>query len=247
MAGFSNGKLILDPSSITTSSGENNNVSAMGSLLLVTPANNNDSITGLDPGTNDAALLFIVNIHSSNNLLLKYNSSSSTSGNRIFTYNAANQNLAPYQTALAGYDTVNTRWHIIKFPDNRNFTNNASHTIQTVAASANGFQLSTTRDTDVTYSVTITIAVQIGVATNVGGYVVLEVAATNSATAGDWQEISRVGMSNNIGLALALSSTETVSGSLKGVVPTGYYARLRSVNSNGTPTYAYNSGQEVLL
>lgn len=130
----------------------------------------------------------------------------------------------------------------------RSFTNNPSaKTIQTVAASANGFQLSSTRDSQVSYSVTVTSLVQIGAATNVSGYVVLEVAATNSSTAGDWQEIARVGTGQNISLALALGSTQTVSGDLAGMVPIGYYARLRSVNTNGNPTYAYNSGQEVLL
>lgn len=127
------------------------------------------------------------------------------------------------------------------------FTNNASHSIVTVAAAANGFQLSSTRNTSVNYSVTVTTAVQIGVATNISGYVVLEIAATNSSTAGDWQEIGRFGGGQNISLALALASTQTASGQISGNVPAGYYARLRSVNANGTPTYAYNSGQEILL
>lgn len=127
------------------------------------------------------------------------------------------------------------------------FTNNASHSIVTTAAAANGFQLSSTRDAFVTYSVTVTTSVQIGVGTNVSGYVLLEIAATNSSTAGDWQEIGRTGNGQNIGLALALSSAQTTPAQVSGIVPIGYYARLRSVNSNGTPTYAYNSGQEVLL
>lgn len=130
----------------------------------------------------------------------------------------------------------------------KSFANNQStKTIQTVAASANGFQVSSTRDAFVSYSVSVTTVVQIGVGTNVSGYIALEVAATNSSTAGDWVEISRSGSGQNIGLALALSSTQVTSGSVSGTVPAGYYARLRSVNSNGTPTYAYLSGQEVLF
>lgn len=129
----------------------------------------------------------------------------------------------------------------------RSFDNAPSHSIVTTAAAANGFQLSSTRDSIVHYSITTTTVVQIGVGTNVSGYVLLEIAATNSTTASDWKEIGRTGNGQNIGLALALSSTQTTPGQLGGVVPTGWYARLRSVNVSGVPTYAYNSGQEVLL
>ncbi len=130
---------------------------------------------------------------------------------------------------------------------NPSFTNNASRSLVTVAAAANGVQISSTRVVLVSYSVTITATVQIGVVTNVSGYVVLEIAATNSATAGDWQEIARIGNGQNVGLALALSLTQAVTLTLNGIVPTGYYSRLRSVNTNGTPTYTYVSGQEVLI
>lgn len=112
---------------------------------------------------------------------------------------------------------------------------------------ATGFQVSSTRDAIANYSVTITTAVQIGVVTNVEGYVALEIAPTNSATAGDWVEIGRVTQANNIALALALSSTQKGGGQIGGVIPAGYYAKLRTVNTSGTPTYALNSGQEVQL
>lgn len=127
------------------------------------------------------------------------------------------------------------------------FTNNASRTIQTVAAAANGWQLSSTRMAEASYSVTISAAVQIGVITNVEGLVVLEVCATNSATAGDWQEVARMANGQNISLAVALAMTQKTSGQLRCKVPAGYYVRLRSSNVAGTPTFAYNSGQEVLM
>lgn len=129
----------------------------------------------------------------------------------------------------------------------RSFNNSPSHSIVSVAAAANGFQVSSTRDSIVNYSVTITTAVQIGLVANVDGYVVLEIASTNSATAGDWAEIGRTPQAQNVGLALALSSTQKGGGQVGGVIPAGYFGRLRSINTAGTPTYAYNSGQEVLL
>lgn len=129
----------------------------------------------------------------------------------------------------------------------RSFTNNASRTIQTVAASANGWQISSTRDSHVSYAVTVSCAVQIGVVTNVEGYVAIEVAATNSSTAGDWQEVGRMTNGQNISLALALATTVKVGGMLTGLVPAGFYVRIRSVNTSGTPTFSYISGQEVIL
>lgn len=125
----------------------------------------------------------------------------------------------------------------------RVFGNTPARTIQTVAAQANGFRLSTTLDTLVNYSVAITTTATIGVAAS--GVVVLEVCATNSAAAGDWQEIGRVSVGQTISVAVALQSIGISSGQLSGIVPAGYYARLRSSNVSGTPTYTYNSGQEV--
>lgn len=129
----------------------------------------------------------------------------------------------------------------------KSFANNVSHTFVSTAASANGFQVSALREAIVCYAITASAAVQIGVATNVSGHVLLEIAATNSVTASDWQEVGRVGTGQLIGLAIALSSTQTVSGQLGCVLPAGYWARLRTVNVSGVPVYTYNSGQEVII
>lgn len=129
------------------------------------------------------------------------------------------------------------------------FNNAPARTIQTVAASGNGWRPTggDTRNYHVSYSVTISCAVQIGVVTNVEGYVVLETATTNSSTAGNWTEIARVTDGNNIALAIALSTTQKVGGNLSAIIPAGSYVRIRSVNVSGTPTYVSNSGQEVLF
>lgn len=121
---------------------------------------------------------------------------------------------------------------------------NVSRSIVTTAGAANGWQVSSTREAHVSYGVTIQCAVQIGLVTNVDGYLVLEMAPTNSTTASDWVEVTRVSASQNIALAIALSSTQKSGGTLSGVVPAGYYTRIRSVTVAGTPTYTYNSGQE---
>lgn len=125
------------------------------------------------------------------------------------------------------------------------YTNNASRTIQTVAGAANGWQLSSTRDATVRYSVTINSTVSL--AGNQTGYVVIEVAATNSSTAGDWQEVGRVASGQSGALVIGLTLNQVGGGQLNADVPAGYYVRIRSVNTAGTPTYTYNSGQEKLI
>lgn len=109
---------------------------------------------------------------------------------------------------------------------------------------ATGFQVSSTRDAMVSYSTKITTTATI--AGGQEGYVVLEIAPTNSATAGDWKEVARVTNGQALSLALTLQSIQPISGSLSAMVPAGYYVKVRSVNTTGTPSYSMVSGQEVL-
>lgn len=127
----------------------------------------------------------------------------------------------------------------------RSFNNTPSHSIQTVAAAANGFQISSTKDTMVSYSVLITVTASI--ASGQSGSVVLEICSTNSSTASAWIAIGTISSSQTYTLALALQGIQGAGGVLAGIVPAGYYARLRSINTTGTPTYSYVGGQEVIL
>ena len=163
-----------------------------------------------------------------------------TTNNNIYDYKGGNNGSYVWDLRVG---TNNISNYVLA----HSFNNTASHSIVSTAAAANGFQVSSSRDSLVNYSVTITTAVQIGVITSVDGYVVLEIAPTNSSTAGDWIEIGRTPQAQNVSLAIALASTQKGGGQIGGIIPAGYYARLRSVNVAGTPTYAYNSGQEVLL
>lgn len=123
--------------------------------------------------------------------------------------------------------------------------NNApSHALQTVAAAANGFQLSSTRPSMVNYNVSVSSTATIaGAAT---GSVVLEIAATNSVTATDWKTIGVVGNSQTVTLAIALQSIQVISGQVGGFVPAGWYVRLRSITTTGTVSFSYLSGQEAV-
>lgn len=127
----------------------------------------------------------------------------------------------------------------------RSFNNAPGRSIVTVAASANGFQISSTRDSAASYSVTINTSSTLSGGS--AGYVVLEICPTNSAVAANWIEIARTADGQANGLIVGLTLNQVGGGVINGIVPATYYARLRSVNTTGTPSYTYNSGQEVLL
>lgn len=110
---------------------------------------------------------------------------------------------------------------------------------------ATGFQVSSTRDALVSYNATIVSTATIAGAQS--GTVVLEVASTNSATAGDWKEVARFTNGQALSLAITLQSVQTMAGNLTGFIPKGYYAKLRTINNLGTPSFSYNSGQEMLM
>lgn len=106
------------------------------------------------------------------------------------------------------------------------------------------FQPSSTRDCLVNYSVDITTSITL--TTGQSGTVFLEIASDSGFTT-NVQELGRFLNGNTGTLTLGLSLTQSVTGTLSGYVPAGYYARLRTVNNTSTPTFTYRSGQEVLL
>lgn len=142
------------------------------------------------------------------------------------------------------YDLTANRSWTIATPSTWSYNNAPGRSIVTTAAAANGFQVSSTRNADVTYSVTISTTVSLS--GNAVGYTVLEISPTNSSTAGDWVEISRVASGQSGTLVIGLVLSQTGGGVINGSIPAGWYARLRSVNTSGTPTFTYISGQEVM-
>jgi len=106
-----------------------------------------------------------------------------------------------------------------------------------------GWQISASRNSEVNYSVSIATALSL--TGGAAGYVSLETAADSGFTT-SLQEIGRVTNSQTGTLTIGLALNQTISGALSGFVPAGNYVRLKSVNTTGTPTYAFIVGQETL-
>lgn len=106
------------------------------------------------------------------------------------------------------------------------------------------FQISATRNAQVSYSVQITVTASIAGGQN--GDVILEIASDSGFT-GNVQTLAISGLGQTYTLAVALQGVQPQTGVVSGFVPAGYYARLRTVNNVGTPSFSYRAGQEVLL
>jgi len=124
-------------------------------------------------------------------------------------------------------------------------TNKPVRTASLASRSLNtAYQLSATRDAFVSYSVDI--ATTLSLTAGQQGTVYLEIANDATFTAGV-QELARFVNGNTGTLTIGLALSQNVTGALGGYVPAGKYARLRTQNNTGTPTFTYRSGQEVLL
>lgn len=107
-----------------------------------------------------------------------------------------------------------------------------------------GYQISTERDSFVSYSVDVSCTLSL--VTGQSGTVYLEI-ADNSGFSVNLQEVARFVNANSGTLTLGLNLTQAVTGTLSGFVPAGKYVRLRTANNVGTPMFNYRSGQEVLV
>lgn len=112
------------------------------------------------------------------------------------------------------------------------------------STSGGGTQISSTKSSQVRHTVSSSATATIGGAAT--SYVVLETAATNSATAGDWTEIGRVGTENTVTLAIVLNSISKGVGMLVADLDPGEWYRLRQLGT-GTHSEAVLSGSKTIF
>lgn len=106
------------------------------------------------------------------------------------------------------------------------------------------FQISTSSDVSVNYSVDI--AATLSLTTGQVGTIILEY-ADNSGMSTNVIEVGRYVNGNAGSLAIGLNLTQTSTANIGGMIPAGKYVRIRTINTTGTPTFTYRSGQEILL
>lgn len=106
------------------------------------------------------------------------------------------------------------------------------------------FQISTTRDALVSYSVDIATSVSL-----VGGAVgtVFIEYADDSGFTTNVKEIGRTVNGNTGTLVVGLTLNQIATAQITGIVPLAKYVRLRTANTTGTPTFTFRSAEEVLL
>lgn len=114
----------------------------------------------------------------------------------------------------------------------------AARTLNTI------FQVDPARNSLVIYSIQITVTASI--AGGQSGDVILEI-ASNAGFTLNVQTVSISGLGQTYTLAIALQGVQPQTGMVAGFIPAGYYARLRTVNTIGTPAFIYRAGQEILL
>lgn len=106
------------------------------------------------------------------------------------------------------------------------------------------FQPSSTRNVLAIYTVQLTITASITGGQN--GDVILEIASDSGFTT-NVQTIGVSGFGQTYTLAIALQGVQPDKRQVMGIIPAGYYARLRTINNTGTPSYSYVAGQEILI
>lgn len=152
-------------------------------------------------------------------------------------------------TGTSGASTYNTGTGALNIPiytpASRAFTNGQSRTVVT-NQTANGTQLSTTRDAQVRGIVSIQNTTTIGGPSQ--GSIVFEICATNSATGTDWVTVDILDSRSTATLAVVLNLIQYLGKAIGGMIPAGWYHRYRATTAAGTITYSTTAScQEVLL
>lgn len=106
------------------------------------------------------------------------------------------------------------------------------------------FQPSTVSDTLGIYSVSV--ACTLSLSGGQAGSIVLEY-ADNSAFTSNVKTAAQLSNANTGTLTIGLNTLQTMGGVVSGIIPVGKWARLRTVNTTGTPTQTSISSQEILF
>lgn len=102
------------------------------------------------------------------------------------------------------------------------------------------YQISSTRYT--TISVSPQVSCSLSLTGGQAGEAILEISANGSS---GWIYCGQVSASNTGTLTIGLNTVQISGGELRQNLPPGYYWRLRTNNTTGTPTFTFNGGNEI--
>jgi len=110
------GYFTLNNTSAPAAFGANQNDYALNaniSALLVSSSVASVDITGIVNSSGNGRIVPIINVGTSNNVVLKHQSTSSSAANRFVLPNATDLTLAPGEAATLFYFTANSRWYVM--------------------------------------------------------------------------------------------------------------------------------------
>lgn len=141
--------------------------------------------------------------------------------------------------SVVATNATDDAWVVVPYPGSitRSFSN-PTRTLNTA------FQISTSQDAEVSYSVDISTSVSLS--GGAVGTVYLRYADDSGFTT-SVVEVGRTVNGNTGTLVIGLTLNQTVTGQINGIVPSGKYVKLITENTTGTPTFSFRSSQEVLI
>jgi hypothetical protein len=113
-------------------------------------------------------------------------------------------------------------------------------TISTARIMNTAYRISTTGNTDI--NVCFSISCNLSLSGGQAGEVYLE---TSSDGITNWQRRGMIPASNTGSLTVGLNTTQVSGGQLSALLPAGWYWRLRTNNTTGTPTYTFLGGNKI--
>lgn len=159
--------------------------------------------------------------------------------NLYFTNARARSAISLTTTGTTGAATYSSATGVLNIPQ---YGPGAPSTVSRGFSSTTGFQPSTTNSTHVSY--TIRIACSLSLTGGTYGAVIMEKSANGST---GWTEVTRCENGNTGTLTVGLNTVQTGCYNIGGIIPAGYFVRLRQATTSGTPTYTYVTGEETPL
>lgn len=233
----------------TAFSGKTTTDLAEGTNLYFTNARARSSISLTTTGTSGAAtynsgtgVFNIPNYATSSGTVTSIGVTStdlSVSGSPVTTSGNITLNLNTSGVSAGTYDwvTVDTKGRV---------TAGANSPIPTAVASGarnfnQAYQLSSTRPSYV--SVSPQVSCNLSLTTGQAGTAILEISANGTT---GWIYIGQISGSNTGALTIGLNTTQVTGAPITADLPIGYYWRLRTSNTTGTPTYTFLGGCEIV-